>query len=97
MVLTCLALFVAGLWVRGSHWYLWLVGLLGFFLYPIILELLVYLASCLLHSESSYKAKLTQRALRMADKKAIVYHSGYNLTACGLEKLHPFDAAKYSR
>lgn len=97
MALTSLAVFVAGLWLRGAHWYLTLVGLAGFFLYPVILELLVYVASCLLHSEASYKAVLNQRALKMADKKPVVYHRGYNLTACGLERLHPFDAAKYSR
>jgi histone deacetylase 11 len=27
----------------------------------------------------------------------IVYHSGYNITACGLERLHPFDSRKYRR
>jgi histone deacetylase 11 len=27
----------------------------------------------------------------------IVYHPGYNITACGLERLHPFDGSKYRR
>src|SRR5262250_231546 len=27
----------------------------------------------------------------------IVYHPGYNITACGLERLHPFDSVKYGR
>jgi histone deacetylase 11 len=27
----------------------------------------------------------------------IVYDSSYNITACGLERLHPFDSAKYRR
>jgi histone deacetylase 11 len=27
----------------------------------------------------------------------IVYHPGYNITACGLERLHPFDSSKYAR
>jgi len=27
----------------------------------------------------------------------IVYHPGYNVTACGLERLHPFDSVKYRR
>jgi histone deacetylase 11 len=27
----------------------------------------------------------------------IVYHPGYNITACGLERRHPFDSVKYSR
>ena len=27
----------------------------------------------------------------------IVYHPGYNITACGLERRHPFDSVKYRR
>src|SRR5262245_16565911 len=27
----------------------------------------------------------------------IVYQSSYNITACGLERLHPFDSCKYRR
>lgn len=25
----------------------------------------------------------------------IVYHENYNITACGIEKWHPFDSCKY--
>ena len=25
----------------------------------------------------------------------IVFHERYNITACGIEKLHPFDSTKY--
>jgi histone deacetylase 11 len=27
----------------------------------------------------------------------IIYSSGYNITACGAEKMHPFDSTKYKR
>ncbi|OMJ75608.1 hypothetical protein SteCoe_25228 [Stentor coeruleus] len=27
----------------------------------------------------------------------IAYHHGYNITACGIEKLHPFDSQKYGK
>jgi histone deacetylase 11 len=27
----------------------------------------------------------------------LVYHPGYNITACGVERLHPFDSVKYRR
>jgi hypothetical protein len=27
----------------------------------------------------------------------LVYHPGYNIRACGLERLHPFDSVKYRR
>ena len=31
------------------------------------------------------------------DVLPIVYSPGYNITACGFEKLHPFDSTKYKR
>ncbi len=30
-------------------------------------------------------------------KTPFIYRHAYNLTACGLEKLHPFDSIKYKR
>jgi len=27
----------------------------------------------------------------------LVYHPRYNITACGIEKIHPFDSCKYGR
>ena len=27
----------------------------------------------------------------------LVYHPRYNITACGIEKVHPFDSCKYGR
>lgn len=27
----------------------------------------------------------------------LVYSKGYNITACGIEKMHPFDSTKYKR
>jgi len=31
------------------------------------------------------------------DTTPIVYNKGYNITACGLERMHPFDSTKYMR
>lgn len=31
------------------------------------------------------------------NKLPIVYSDDYNITACGLEKLHPFDSCKYRK
>jgi histone deacetylase 11 len=33
----------------------------------------------------------------MATMVPLVYHAGYNITALGLERLHPFDSRKYRR
>jgi hypothetical protein len=37
----------------------------------------------------------TQEVYRPSFKSRLVYTSGYNLSFCGLEKLHPFDSQKY--
>ena len=78
------------------HW-LWAAGIGSIFLYPVLLELLVYGWAFVSHSEGRYKRSLHERRLKMANCLPLVYHSGYNLSACGLEKLHPFDAIKYQR
>ena len=78
------------------HW-LWPLGIGGIFLYPVLLELLVYSWVCISHTENGYKKSLQARRLKMANYQAIVYREGYNLEACGLEKKHPFDALKYRR
>ena len=33
----------------------------------------------------------------LKDCVPIVYSANYNITACGIEKLHPFDSCKYGR
>ena len=38
-----------------------------------------------------------QKFKEMTDVMPIVYSIGYNITACGFEKLHPFDSTKYKR
>lgn len=78
------------------HW-LWPLGIGGLVGYPVILELLVYSWACLTHSQSGYKRLLNERRLKMANYQPIIYRNGYNLKACGLEKMHPFDALKYQR
>lgn len=78
------------------HW-LWAAGIGSLFLYPVVLELLVYGWACVSHTEGRYKKALQERKLKMANYLPLVYHPGYNLTACGLEKRHPFDAIKYQR
>ena len=30
-------------------------------------------------------------------KIPLIYHSRYDITACGIEKMHPFDAQKYGK
>lgn len=79
-------------------WWLLIAGIIFFFAYPILLEALVHLWALITHNEKTYANSLIQKKLQMASlPHPIVYHPDYNLSFCGLEKLHPFDSCKYRR
>eukprot|EP00757_Euglenozoa_sp_SAG-D1_P009470 gene9469-3031_t len=42
-------------------------------------------------------AKYSQEDDYVRRKLPILYHPSYNITACGIEKIHPFDSEKYGR
>ena len=71
---------------------LWIIGLLTFIGHPIVFELFL-----------NIKAKLNQSSLEkkkfdyLRNKFPIVYSPDYNITACGFERMHPFDSCKYQR
>ena len=95
MFLASISSFVGGLVVKKPA--IWAGGIAGFFLYPVALEILVYGWAFITHSQRRYKEKLIERKNKMGSYLPIIYHKKYNLTACGLENLHPFDAIKYGR
>ena len=64
--------------------YCW-VGPLWIALYPIINELILNFFSCFA-SQTTYTT---------TSRSHFVYHPQYNITFCGIEKLHPFDSRKY--
>ena len=98
-ILTTLTLL--GLFVYGCHAasYQYIVGsLVAYFAYPLLYEPIYNLLAVLLYSESRYK----EEHLRFHEdvrrvKVPIVYHPTYNITAGGIEKLHPFDSQKYQK
>lgn len=86
----------------GIHyglWYVWVGGIIFFVFYPVLLEALVHIWACVTFSETSYRKRIQEKRLELASEKydPFVYHPDYNLTFCGLEKKHPFDAIKYGR
>jgi histone deacetylase 11 len=72
-------------------------GILGFFFYPIILEPLANIISILVYKESNYEEKHSKKHFSMRRSIGLIYHPRYNITACGIEKCHPFDSIKYQR
>ena len=84
------AAFIIGL-AKVNH-AMWISGLVAYFGFPIIFEMLINL-----------KALLCKNSLRNHKCShhhtitPLVYSPGYNITAGGLEKVHPFDSTKYRR
>ena len=72
-----------------------LVGIGLFLLFPVVNELCLNLmAKCCFKNQSEDEIRTTFQDPCLFP---IVYSPGYNITACGLEKLHPFDSTKYKR
>ena len=71
------------------------LSLMMYFLFPVINELVLFLkGDC--YKFRVQNANYSER--HNLDKCIpIVYSPKYNITAFGLEKLHPFDASKYRR
>jgi len=72
-----------------------LSGLCGFFFFPVINEIFLNFIACLQKVEDREAVKEKFRSMESA--MPIVYSAGYNMTAGGLEKCHPFDSTKHKR
>lgn len=85
---------IYGFWIS---WKIVLLGLAIFFFYPLVLEIWLLIWGKLTYSEAYELREFQQKILKMADYSGIIYSPKYNITLCGLEKNHPFDAIKYQR
>ena len=75
-----------------SFWIL--LGLGSFFLYPIVLEIF---ANLIAWARSPLFSQRSHNHDHLFGKCGIIYNRKYDITACGIEKMHPFDSKKYSR
>ena len=88
----CASLFMIIYGAKIGETYIWCFGLGWLFFDVIFFELFMML-----------KGLMCQRNSRKPDLKKyescfpLCYHPSYNITACGLEKCHPFDSVKYGR
>lgn len=83
-----------GIW---AGWRVSLLGILSFIFYPFLLETWMWIWAKLTFSQSSERQSFQDKILKMADYSGLIYDPRYNMTLCGLEKMHPFDAVKYQR
>lgn len=91
----CLAGFIGGLVDRQWWPPLWWVSLIVYVASPFLIEgILILKGYC---GRSKVKMTSYLEHLSFKDYVPIVYSTRYNITDCGIEKLHPFDASKYKR
>ncbi len=65
--------------------------------YPILYEIILNLfAKCCMTKNNSVETHIGNHN-KLLNKIPIIYSEDYNITACGLEKCHPFDSCKYRR
>lgn len=96
---------ILGLVILGCVWVEWkliVFPILAYIILPCFNELLYNFSVAISFNSHDYKNSARQyyESLlnnRNHDSLPIFYHADYNLTACGLEKLHPFDSTKYKR
>ena len=90
--LACLALVILGI---IYSYIMIIVGIVLVFVFPILNEIVLNtVAKC---CQRDNLGELIRKQLNDKQIFPIVYSAGYNITACGIEKLHPFDSTKYRR
>mmetsp|Transcript_2058 Transcript_2058/g.1860 ORF Transcript_2058/g.1860 Transcript_2058/m.1860 type:complete len:95 (+) Transcript_2058:63-347(+) len=82
----------------SNFWYIFLsLGLFLFLFYPVLQETFLYLWQYMLEKSGCLNADINRIKTKIVDKHYIVYNKDYNITAFGVEKMHPFDSKKYGR
>ena len=82
--------------VKGN-WIMVGAGLAAWMLMPVLNEMVLNVVSLCQSSVDPAGTMDKIKKLCAAGVVPIVYSPGYNITAGGLEKLHPFDSTKYKR
>ena len=79
-----------------TEWLLGICLLLGLFVYPWILEPILWVFFKIIYC--CYKRPYYDDFKNISSRGAnLVYHPKYNIKLCGIEKKHPFDSCKYER
>jgi hypothetical protein len=96
-LLVCYALIIYGIIEKDSTKKLIyiLTGSLSIFIYPILFELVLNLIAKISPCKENHTTHLEKHCQVYKKKIPIAYSEEYNITACGIEKLHPFDSCKY--
>jgi len=80
-----------------GRYYLIPAGVIGFIVYPAFLETWLNVWASITYSRKKNRKEYIEKKKVMKNYFGIIYSHKYNITAFGLEKLHPFDSIKYKR
>lgn len=98
--LSSLTMFILGFVYWNEYYYFVPTSIGLYFTYPIFLEIMYLIFTSLFCSKSTSRniiSKINSKQIVPDSKLPIVYSNSYNITACGVEKLHPFDSCKYQK
>ena len=88
-----------GLFIYGFYSEIWItwVGVALFFGFPILNEIVLNTVALCESEVDPVATKAKFEKIANDGVFPIVYSPGYNITAGGFEKCHPFDSTKYRR
>lgn len=99
ILIVCYGVVLYGLIINDStkKYITLLIGLVSIFVYPIILEILYNIKTKIFKCGENIEKHNIKHNEIYKNKIPIAYSDDYNITACGIEKCHPFDSCKYGR
>jgi len=98
ILLTLASLAALGIGIAYKILALIIIGPISYLIYPALMELALNTLSILTFNEARYQQVIEKKIKQFAQLKyPIIYHPRYNITACGIEKIHHFDSRKYGR
>ena len=91
----CLGTFIYSFFSSNKIDFLWLYSIIGLFTIPLVNELVLTIKGKMFR-DRVLTPNFSERH-NLENCSPIVYSPTYNISFFGLEKIHPFDAAKYRR
>jgi histone deacetylase 11 len=85
--------FIYGIIEYSKYPYIWYISVIYFFLFPFLYETILNIKALLF----AHSNRTNHSCSNLENVFPLIYSPHYNITACGLEKCHPFDSRKYGR
>jgi histone deacetylase 11 len=99
ILLACYGVIIYGIIVKETNtkFLAIVIGIVSIFVYPLIMEILINIKAKIWKSCETIESHSERHTKIYSKITPICYSEDYNITACYLEKCHPFDSCKYGR